>query len=379
MTNQEDNKNLSLKRYAARLAMEGEAEKARREEEERIAREKELLDEAKKQKELDKKAAEERALKDKKDAEERERRSRAEATEEITGEIKKIKSVGAKIETLRTLKGDMDEMIKSQSISLARIAMEEDARRRASGLSIAVEGRKNWAMIIISVLMIASGLGIAGYVYLNYRPTTADIVPIETVYTTFSPIATEYGKNFSLEGLSQNKIISDLKGLVSSTEIPGGSIQKFNLIKKTANGKDALLKSQEFFTQIRSGAPGDLTRSLKPEMIFGVANTLGGAKSGILIFEVESYQNAFAGMLNWEKGSLVKDVFQIITSQPENEYLINGIFEDLVVNNQDTRILRNENQEIALIYGFLNGRYLVITGNTEVFNEIIARFRNAPI
>ncbi|HRY62910.1 MAG TPA: hypothetical protein P5056_04045, partial [Candidatus Paceibacterota bacterium] len=325
MADQNNNQNLSVKRYAARIAMEGEAEKVRREAEEKAARDKEIAAELIKQKELDKAAAAERVIKDKLEEEAREKRAADEASSKIKTEVEKIKTVGAQIGTLRTLKRDMDELIRNQSISLARIAMEEDARRRAGGAT--GQQTRNWLTLLASLILIASGLGIGGYIYLNYKPSEENIPSTETAEKTIFPITIETKKELSLSGLPSEKAISEIKNAVSGSDVAAGNLQRIKLTKKSDTGDAADITSQEFFTIIGSSAPGDLTRSLNKEMLLGVLNTLIGAKSGVLIFNVESYQNAFAGMLNWEQGSMVKDIYETVTSNSADDFLITKKFE----------------------------------------------------
>ncbi|HBM45526.1 MAG: hypothetical protein UT05_C0010G0043 [Parcubacteria group bacterium GW2011_GWF2_38_76] len=373
------NNDISLKRYAARIAMEGEAERVRREAEEKIAKDKELVEETAKQKELDKKAAEERAMKDKREEEEREKRSAIKASTEIKSEIEKIKSVGAQVGSLRTLKRDMDQMILDQSISLARIAMEEDARKRKSSDTRGREGIKNWAMIIASIVFITFGIGVGGYLYFNYYREQATVEkPADLIKKTKVPIVVESQKELSLSGMSSEKTISEIKNSILESSVTAGSIQKIILTKRTPTDEVIEITSQDFFSAIKSSISSETIRSLNSEMLFGVLNTITGAKSGIMVFMTESYQNSFAGMLKWEKGSMVKDIYEIIKSVPANDYLITKNFEDLILNNQDTRVLKNENGEIVLVYGFLNGRELIIAGNTNVFNEIVNRLINSP-
>ena len=136
--------------------------------------------------------------------------------------------------SLRTLKRDMDQMILDQSISLARIAMEEDARKRKSSDTRGREGIKNWAMIIASIVFITFGIGVGGYLYFNYYREQATVEkPADLIKKTKVPIVVESQKELSLSGMSSEKTISEIKNSILESSVTAGSIQKIILTKRT--------------------------------------------------------------------------------------------------------------------------------------------------
>jgi hypothetical protein len=369
---------ISRKKYLARIAMEGEDEKRRREAEEKLAREKQAAAETARQKELDKKAAEERVIKDKKDQEERERRMIEQASATIRGEIERIRTTGGKVETIRTLRNDMDEMIKEQNVTFAKIAIEEEARKRKTEATRVEQKKYNWAIIIASSLFLIGGLGLLFYLYT--RPEESVIPPPggESPALTKNIIVAEVLKNLSISDIANNDRLVSIKKTLAEENVPNGTILKVVITSRDTNGVVAEIKPQDFFEVIRAAAPGDIIRSVGNNMMLAVANTMIGARGGMLIFKVDSYQNAFAGMLRWEQGTLVRDIYELINSRAPEEALFTKPFEDIVFENQDTRALKNSEGRIVLLYGFLNKTTLAIAGDTDIFREILNRFRNSP-
>lgn len=370
--------NIALKRYAARIAMEGEAEKARREAEEKMARDRELAEEKEKQRESDKKAAEERVMRDKAAAEEREKKETANAALGIKNEIDKIKSEAGQRGSLRTLKRDMDEMVREQNISIARIAMQEEARKRTSGITEARQEKVNWFKYFLIIVFLLSGAGVGAYFYMLKMAEQTTLPQDTTTPPVKNIISIEKSVELPLGGLSYEKITAEIKDRIGNIDVPNGSVYKITLTKKDVVNVTTEITPVDLLNAIKSGAPGDLTRSLGDNMLLGVVNTIIGARGGIIIMGVDSYQNAFAGMLKWEKGSMVRDIYEIINSKMAEEYLSAKNFEDLVLNNQDTRVLKDETGKIVMIYGFMNSKTLAIAGDSDVFNEILNRFRNSP-
>lgn len=369
---------ISRKKYLARIAMEGEDEKRRREAEEKMAREKQIEAETIRQRELDKKAAEERVIRDKKEQEERERRMIEQASATIRGEIERIKTTGGKVETIRTLRNDMDELIKEQNVTFAKIAIEEEARKRKTETTRVEQKKYNWAMIIASLLFLTGGAGLFFYWY--RQPDDIAVVPPtgESPILSNGIIVAEVIKSLSISDTSPNNRLSSIKKILAEENVPNGTILKLAITSSDSTGAVTEVESQDFFDIIRASAPGDIIRSIGDNMMLAVANTMIGARGGLLLFEVESYQNAFAGMLRWEQGTLVRDLYELINSKAPEDYLFTSSFEDIVFDNQDTRALKNSEGKIVLMYGFLDKKTLAIAGDTDIFREILNRFRNSP-
>jgi hypothetical protein len=85
--------------------------------------------------------------------------------------------------------------------------------------------------------------------------------------------------------------------------------------------------------------------------------------SPFIILKNTFFQNAFAGMLDWEK-NMRNDLLPLITASYPDETAVDGNadrFEDIIVSNIDTRVLRNKSGKIILAYAFADTNTVIIS------------------
>lgn len=94
-----------------------------------------------------------------------------------------------------------------------------------------------------------------------------------------------------------------------------------------------------------------------------------------IIFKVSDPEGAFREMLNWERLIVngFRGVFENLPVFGES----NETFEDIIIKNQDARMLKNEGNPV-LIYSFFNKNLLIITTSDRALAEIITRYEIFP-
>jgi len=122
---------------------------------------------------------------------------------------------------------------------------------------------------------------------------------------------------------------------------------------------------------LETDAPGSLVRNLKPVFMFG---SLGGENiSSFMIIQLASFENAFAGMLDWES-TLASDVGPIFPSAERLKNVTSlTAFQDITDKNKDARVLYDPDGQEVLLYSFLNNDILIITDSIETLHTIISR------
>jgi hypothetical protein len=178
------------------------------------------------------------------------------------------------------------------------------------------------------------------------------------------------------------------------------------------------ITTKEWFTLMRARASDSLVRSLDPSFEMGTY-AFSNPYDTFIIFEVNSYDNAFAGMLQWENSmdTDVGDLFilrrliiptgtngtgigasgstttnttsqnntgQVQTSQTstgQNEFgaLRRREFIDKVVQNKDTRALVDERGTVLMLYTFIGKDTLVIASGEKSLKEILFRLTTGRI
>jgi hypothetical protein len=151
-----------------------------------------------------------------------------------------------------------------------------------------------------------------------------------------------------------------------------GSSELKHLILRKGEGELApLTAASDFLSILETEAPGSLVRSLEPTFMFGA---LG--ESRFIIFKLSSFENAFAGMLSWEK-TLARDLGPLFASAPLLKTIPpESVFLDVISRNKDVRVLSTfvaSSTEPVLLYSFFDRKALIITDSLETLRVLVDR------
>ena len=131
----------------------------------------------------------------------------------------------------------------------------------------------------------------------------------------------------------------------------------------------AITSPSEFLAETK--IPPRLVRSLAPEYMVGTYVLT--QNTPFLIFKNTFFQNAYAGMLEWET-DMRNDLLRLIrVAHPtETAVTINSdVFEDTVVANIDARVLRGSAGQPILAYAFPNQGTIVIATDIETLRFVL--------
>lgn len=137
-------------------------------------------------------------------------------------------------------------------------------------------------------------------------------------------------------------------------------------------GGPILMSSGRFHALIESRAPGSLVRAFDPLFMLGISGTNEPRPSTFIIFKLESFENAFAGMLDWEE-NLAEDIGPIFsTAESLRNTSAEAVFKDITTRNKDVRVLEVGGQ-ISLLYSFYDNEILIITESLETMQTLIEK------
>ncbi len=273
---------------------------------------------------------------------------------------------------LRTYQSDVEGILKGGEGSLVKIAVAENEKRFREGFvaTDVPEPTHSKFIIITSIVLVIVGLGAVVTLYLlkGGKETTTNTA------TTIAPIIlADSEKNISLSGLDRDKIIGTL---VKEKQTLTATLSHIINLKLTdGTGETASqISAQNFLAKLNSQAPNELTRTLKDNFSFGLY-ALNNNRP-FLILKTSYYQNAFAGMLSWEK-NMKEDLGPIFippqpTVAPSTSADVlnkNMLFEDVVVKNRDARALRGSGG-IIFLYSFPDKDTIVITTDADTLEAV---------
>jgi hypothetical protein len=287
----------------------------------------------------------------------------------------KTQQNGKDIKVLRTYTSDMAEAIRTNEMSVIKIALAEKEKREQEDLYKKAEGSNaSKIFLIIGGIIFIVG-AIFGSSYLIQKKKEKD-TPLPTISNIETFISYD-SKSLIDTTTVTNK--DDLINLVKKEiKINDGLIKAIFFIKKTEMSS-TLITTNDFLSLIETTAPNTLIRSLSDTYLFGKYSNENAVKENdksaiFLVLGTKDYNLAYASMLEWEK-TMLKDLyvlFDIDVSKSSNQ-IFEKQWKDIIINNKDARVLYGDNGEGILYYVFVNKNNFVITNNIEGLKEVITR------
>lgn len=261
------------------------------------------------------------------------------------------------LKQIRTFQGDVAEALRRQQESLVSIQRREHLKNNQTEPApdrASQDSKKKAFLIFFLGSLVLFVVGVIGtwFIYNEFiRKTTTPT--ISTPLNRFLPSDTEI--DTKLENISREVLIDTISNAIEN--VLGGELRHIILPLSTA----------DFLQILKSRAPGSLVRAFDPLFMFGA---LG--ENNFLIIKLVSFENAFAGMLSWEK-NIAQDIGPLFaTSRLLLDMPAESIFTDMTDRNKDLRVLTFRDQ-ILLLYSFFDNNMLIIADNIETFRTIIER------
>jgi hypothetical protein len=268
------------------------------------------------------------------------------------------------IRPLRTFKTDAEEAVRYKNISAVDIAVAEQKRREATPGTYTSEKKPHAGIFIATVMILIVALGAGWYLWFNTSQGTETAPPIQGSIETIIPYAK--GSTLLLDPDSDPLVLIGAKLATSNAGL--GNVYALIPIPTSASAEQAPIASVFGKTNI----PSRLERSLSSEYMIGTFTY--DVQSPFIILKNTFFQNAFAGMLEWEK-NLRSDLLPLIhVSFPQEIATTNSdTFEDIVISNIDTRILKNAEGKTILAYAFADTGTIVIATNETTLKYVLDR------
>jgi hypothetical protein len=292
------------------------------------------------------------------------------------------------LRVIRTYNSDIVEAMNKKKESVVSIVAAENKRRLQNEefeLDAGAQKRESFkkiSTVVLSATLFVLGIGSAFYFYGTSGGETAP-----SASKISSIIFSDEEEEFEITNLSRRQILNELAVIKDNIDLSAGEIENI-FITESLDDKDGVIRKElisasDFFNAINARLSASFMRSLKPEFMLGIY--MSGGNQPFLILKTSFYENAFTGMLEWERD--IKDDLAPLFGLANSSAILNEdfgtstlsivtpTFSDFVVKNKDARILKNNDGTIALIYSFIDKNTIVITTSENTFGEILARLR----
>ena len=306
------------------------------------------------------------------------------------------------VQPLQTFKGDIAELMRTGGVSQVHIANAEIERERrvereqntyeqlavtlppmhgnlADATEQEFEEQERQRSVqqpqtqplatFFGIFFIVVGIGLLGYFALRTR--TVAIPP--DVSAPFILVDSSTNVTLQNSNLGHSSVMRILTNARDTTTLSPGLVAQLVVTNKDLETDyESPTTVKEFMTSVAPGAPEKLLSALGTTYLLGMYAR--PQHEPFLIFKTVSYEQAFAGMLLWER-TMVTDLSPLF---PQSSSTI-PTFVDRIVENHDARVLVDNAGTSYLLWTFVNRSTLIITTSEATLHEVILRLKETPV
>ena len=328
-------------------------------------------------------------------------------------------SEGSHIKSIRTFESDVAEVLSHKKTSATTIALAENRSREGSESIKSSKEPSQLPHILIKILVIVlclafTGGGIFGAYYLYSKSVLAPTSPgTPAPEVRKSLILSDSNTSISINNLSSTDIQTRVRQELAKQQ-PANTIRELILTQTDTQNVTTQIPARDMINKMNIKAPDILQRSLTPDWMLGIYSSPTAETSYFVIVTNNFYQNAFAGILQWE-GLMADDIKQFlypsnvigianapadkfgvvsvasstassttsgtasstasstVTKSTTTGFTIRGQFYDRTIRNRDVREFRTIDGNVLFLYTFIDNNRLVVAGNEDTIGEMVKR------
>jgi hypothetical protein len=318
---------------------------------------------------------------------------------------KKINTPLGKITPIHTLESDLASAVMDNNYGKNIIKIVTDPSKNSTfgtnydkeedgGIKKNLFTKKSVLIFLGTIFVISSVLTIL-YVLYKAKNVESDAIKLEQKDLLLLPAG---------DVLNPNQPIVKYSDLLNSEILQSSDFSKLNrpeiileinrirkllinnkILPNNNVGINSNLNIKQLFEKINYSGDESLLRSFGNNFALGLSSNKDSQLDTYLLVEISNFDLAFKSILNWEKYIQIdlKDIFvgnnEILNVNTDNmststvkKYLKENtrVFVDRVLKNYDTREYINNENNMTIIYGFINNKFLLITSGESSFLDI---------
>jgi hypothetical protein len=205
-----------------------------------------------------------------------------------------------KISPIHTYADDIKNTIQNDGVSVAKMMMAEVKKQetdKANEEEVNPTSTKNKSIIAISIVVIL--VAIAGFVGIWYFSgiKNQQSLPVAIEHSQ-SIIPYDQDYVITLDIQERKKIVEGIDSAKKQTYEKETSIVYLPIFVKSGTST-SIMKTNEFLFDLETRAPSALVRSFGDTFMFGL-NRIAGQSSPFILLTSDSFNQMYAGMLEWE-------------------------------------------------------------------------------
>jgi hypothetical protein len=265
---------------------------------------------------------------------------------------------------VRTYSSDMAKTVQEKGSDAYRIARVEQATKEREFKAIKKQSLTNTLMGIGGAALIFAALLALLYfssksnVTLNPEPAT--VRPI---------IFFDNQGRVDTSSQSYDKILAAFTAEASSANLAAGQVENVDF---TGNAGQSI-NVVKLLNLLKINPPKEMLRYLDSQYFVGIYND-AGSKLPFIILKNNSFADISPIIIGWEN-TMLDDLAPIlgIDVSGANNYLLQKKFEDDIVSNKETRVIKDSAGNIVLMYVFLDEQDILIARNKNTMDEVLLR------
>ena len=304
----------------------------------------------------------------------------------------KEKKLDDQLKPLKTYQSDVSEAIKRDNVSVIKMALAEKKRQEAEGLTkqaVVTDSKKASLFFVLSAALIVAGIALIVYFSFFHSNNQGSVVglPQNLIYA-------EKNTELKLDKADPAVLISGV-GKTKQSSRPAGTIENLLLTETDVGtstrevGARHLITGSRLVTLLDTRIPAPLFRSIQDPYMLGIYQPQSTPSSEVfMILKSDSYDIAYAGMLEWE-GTLKQDMTPLFSIPQNFNAAPSGTasttasssassssqpFKDRLIQNRDTRVLTDQSGKVVFLYSFVDPNTIIFTQSEEAFKEIVGRY-----
>ncbi len=286
--------------------------------------------------------------------------------------VSQKKTPSKKRSAIKTYRDYAAESLKGDTKSLAELIIQEKRKKEEKQRNSPKRG-KNVLLIFLSSVFVIIGVVtifiIIYFVQIKNQQDEIDSAPVQAELL----IDVEFRSEIDLENINVRELTSIFRSEIEGATVPVSEIKLLYFTNKNQFGRKVLSTAGDFLEKITSRQIGPLIRSLGPHFNTGIYSGIDNYP--FLIFEVDVYSTFFPEILNLEEHLL--STLGVAMGVPF-DHSGKG-FSDLVLFNQDTRVVLNEEAKIVFGYSFIGKDKVVFFTDEQALREVLNRLEDFHI
>lgn len=276
------------------------------------------------------------------------------------------------VDPVHTYREDLANIVNADKLSLSRIAMMQGIANQNTKVFEAPKKPKlnmfvvgSIVLLVLSVVVVVVATLIAGY---QRAPVKVDAPKERYIILSEDRLLLETDK------ITKSEVTAAIKASLQEFK-EEDSIKEIIPIS-SASGAPERISLQTLLDKISAKLPEELKRNYYSGFFLGLHSEKGATYPFLITF-VDSYDIAYAGMLEWE-GTMRDDMSWLFDTRPRVATTTLALnFKDRIILSNDVRSFEDATGRTAFFYTFLDSHTVLFAKSAGTVREVTDRLRQA--